>query len=401
LQIFRLLSLFFRNASKQKKYIFYAIFWTHTLILVGGFVGYRLMLLNDIPLSIKQILGFTAITLYFTKPFILSAYYLSRLVDFLRKKINVLRKKNTNIANNNSKEEKINRKEFLVKTALFTSTIPFGIMTYGMSMGAYDYRVYNQKIKIPNLPSKFKGIKIAQISDLHVGSFWDTLAPKRGIELLLQQKPDLIFVTGDLVNNQTSEIKPHFSWLKQIKADLGVLSILGNHDYGDYKSWRSNKEKQQNMLDLYEAQKQLGWKLLVDSTHYITIENEKIAILGVGNWGNKSYFPKYGRLEDTYQNTEKNITKLLLSHDPTHWDSQVIGYPDIAMMFAGHTHGMQVGIEIGNIKWSPASYIYKQWAGLYKNEQNQQLYVNRGFGFSNVFPARVGILPEITIFELS
>ncbi|TAE75768.1 MAG: metallophosphoesterase [Bacteroidetes bacterium] len=376
----------------KKKYIQIALI-VHSAIFIVSFVAFRnkWIVFGD---TFKTILGTLLITLYFCKPFIIFSYFVGSIMEFTQKIIRKIIKKPTF-----TPEQTNSRREFLAKTAIFTGALPFGIMTYGMSMGAYDYRVINQKLKIPNLPKKFNGMKIAQISDLHVGSFWDNIAPKRGIELLLQQKPDVIFVTGDLVNSETSEVKPHLKWLGQIKAELGVFSILGNHDYGDYKSWNSEDEKRQNLLDLYSVQKNLGWNLLVDNTRYITIENEKIAIMGVGNWGSKSYFPKYGRLLETYEITDKDAVKLLLTHDPTHFESQVIDYQDIAVSFSGHTHGMQVGLDFANFKWSPAQYIYNQWAGLYQ-KGTQQIYVNRGFGFSNVFPARLGILPEITIFQL-
>ncbi len=380
------------NIIYKKKY-FRLLFWLHTFFFILIFIAFRTKWI-DFSMTFKSYFATLAITLYFCKPFILFSYWIGSMMDFSKKIVRKLIKKP-----NYTPEEKQSRREFLAKTAVFTSVLPFGIMTYGMSMGAYDYRVIHQKLKIPNLPKKFNGMKIGQISDLHVGSFWDSIAPRRGLELLLQQKPNIIFVTGDLVNAETKEVKPHIEWLQKIKAELGVYSILGNHDYGDYKRWNSDTEKRQNLLDLYTVQKNLGWNLLVDSTKYINIENEKLAVMGVGNWGSSSYFPKYGRLPETYEITEKNCVKLLLTHDPTHFNAQVTSYKDIAVSFSGHTHGMQLGVDFKNFKWSPAQYIYEQWAGLYQ-KNTQQIYVNRGFGFSNVFPARLGVLPEITIFEL-
>ncbi|TAG07070.1 MAG: metallophosphoesterase [Cytophagia bacterium] len=369
------------------------LFWLHTFFFIAFFVILREKWFI-IPTNLKSIFATFGIILYFCKPFILFSFFVGNMVELVKKIGRKIIKKPTV-----TPEQAKSRREFLAKTAILTSTLPFGIMTYGASMGAYDYRVIHQKLKIPNLSSKFKGMKIGQISDLHVGSFWDNIAPKRGIELLLAEKPDVIFFTGDMVNIQTDEVKPHLEWLGKIQAKLGVFSILGNHDYGDYRRWNSKQEKSQNLLDLYTVHKNLGWNLLVDNTRYITIENEKIAIMGVGNWGARGYFPKYGRLPETYEITDKDCVKLLLTHDPTHFDSQVIGFQDIAVSFSGHTHGMQMGIDFQNFKWSPAQYIYNQWAGLYQKD-TQQIYVNRGFGFSNVFPVRLGILPEITIFEL-
>lgn len=387
------MSIFYVLNILSKKIYIRVFFWLHSLFFMLVLIVLREKLVEFSPTS-KMIIATLGITIYFCKPFILFSFFVGTLVELLKKITRKIIKKPKI-----TPEQSQSRREFLAKTAIITGTLPFGIMTYGMSMGAYDYRVIPQKLKIPHLPQKFKGIKIAQISDLHVGSFWDNIAPKRGIELLLAQKPDIIFVTGDLVNSETKEVKSHLEWLGKIKAPLGVFSILGNHDYGDYKRWNSLEEKSQNLLDLYAVQKNLGWNLLVDNTRYIKIENEKLAIMGVGNWGAKSYFPKYGHLPETYEITDKDCVKLLLTHDPTHFDSQVIGFPDIAASFSGHTHGMQMGIDFKNFKWSPAQLIYEQWAGLYQKGE-QQIYVNRGFGFSNVFPARLGILPEITIFEL-
>lgn len=293
--------------------------------------------------------------------------------------------------------EAISRSEFLSKAALVASAVPFTAFTWGIISGAHDYRIRKVAIKLPNLPKSFDGITIGQISDIHSGSFWNKTAVKGGVEMLLNQKPDLIFFTGDLVNNEANEVNDFVDIFNKVRAPLGVFSITGNHDYGDYKPWNTNEEKQQNFNDLIQAHRMLGYDLLLNENRIITQGGEKLALIGVENWGTR--FSKHGDLEKAYKGSEEAAVKLLLSHDPTHWDAQVRPtFKDIDVMFAGHTHGTQFGVSIGDYTWTPAQYAYKQWGGLYQ-EDNQYLYVNRGFGYIG-YPGRVGMPPEITIFEL-
>jgi predicted MPP superfamily phosphohydrolase len=272
-------------------------------------------------------------------------------------------------------------------------------MSYGILSGAHDYRVRRLKVALPNLPQAFDGIRIAQLSDIHSGSFFNKIAVQGGIDMLLAEKPDVIFFTGDLVNNTADEMKDYFDIFKQVKAPLGVYSVLGNHDYGDYVQWASPQAKQKNLQTLMQTHADMGWQLLMNENKILKQGSEQIAILGIENWGAKGHFPKHGKLAEAYRGTEEAPVKLLLSHDPSHWDAQVRPeFGDIDIMFAGHTHGMQFGIEIGSFKWSPVQYMYEQWAGLYTKD-NQHLYVNRGYGYLG-FPGRIGMLPEITIMEL-
>ena len=294
--------------------------------------------------------------------------------------------------------QKMPRSKFLARTAVVAATLPVVTMSFGIVKGAYDYRIRRRKVFLPNLPKGFEGIKIAQLSDIHSGSFFDKSAVQGGIDLLLNEKPDLIFFTGDLVNNETKEVKEYMDMFSKVKADLGVYSTLGNHDYGDYKGWSSMVAKRQNLEDMIKVHERMGWKLMLDENQSLRIGTDQISIIGVQNWG-AGRFAKYGDLTKAALNAEGDV-KLLLSHDPSHWDAQVrTQQPDIDMMFAGHTHGMQLGVEIGDWRWSPSKYMYKQWADLY-HEGNQHLYVNRGFGFLG-FPGRIGIYPEITILELT
>lgn len=293
----------------------------------------------------------------------------------------------------------IPRSEFLMKAAALFSAIPLVGMTYGMISGAHDYLVRHQKVRIKDLPDAFAGLRIVHISDIHVGSFQSKEPVRKGIQKILDQKPDLVFFTGDLVNNEASEMEGWVQEFARIQAPLGVYSVLGNHDYGDYKNWETIEEKRNNLQRLKNIHAEMGWKLLVNENHILNKEGQQLAILGIENWGAKGRFPKYGKMKEAYQGTEKIPVKLLLSHDPSHWDAQVrTEYKDIQIMFAGHTHGMQFGIDNQLAKWSPVQYMYKQWSGLYI-EEGQQLYVNRGFGYIG-YPGRIGITPEITVIEL-
>lgn len=291
----------------------------------------------------------------------------------------------------------IPRSEFLSKVAVATTALPLGAFAYGIISGAHDYRIRRVVVNLKNLPKSFDGIRIGQISDIHSGSFWNKVAVKGGVDMLLKEKPDMIFFTGDLVNNQTSEVRDYVPVFEKLKAPLGVFSITGNHDYGDYKKWSSQEKKSANFRDLVQVHKNMGYDILLNEHRMIEQGGEKIAILGNENWGVR--FSRYGKLNLAHQGTNEAAVKLLLSHDPTHWDAQVRPeFPDIDMTFAGHTHGFQFGVEIPGFKWSPVQYVYKQWSDLHR-EGDQYLYVNRGFGYIG-YPGRVGIPPEITIFEL-
>lgn len=293
--------------------------------------------------------------------------------------------------------EIIPRSQFLSQVAVGLTALPVGAMAYGIISGAHDYRIRRVTVNLPNLPKSFDGIRIGQVSDIHSGSFWNKTAVQGGVEMLMKEKTDMVFFTGDLVNTHATEVKDYLPIFGKVKAPLGVFSITGNHDYGDYGRWESEEAKKKNFGMLMDAHKAMGYDLLMNENRIIEQGGEKIAILGNENWGVR--FSKYGKLDEAYKGSEEAAVKLLLSHDPTHWDAEVRPkYPDIDMMFAGHTHGFQFGVEIGDFRWSPVKYVYRQWADLHQ-EGNQYLYVNRGFGYIG-YPGRVGILPEITVFEL-
>jgi uncharacterized protein len=293
----------------------------------------------------------------------------------------------------------ISRLTFISQSALFLGALLTTGLAYGMT-NRYRYKIRRVRVQLKGLPAEFKGMKIAQISDIHSGSFDDPNSVSAGIVSIMNEKPDLILFTGDLVNNKAEEIVPYIDVFKVLNAPLGVYSVLGNHDYGDYVSWPTDEAKKQNLELLKQHHANMGWRLLMNEHVILERNSQQLALIGIENWGARG-FTKYGDMEKAVAGLkDQNIpVKILLSHDPSHWEAQVRkDYTDIALTLSGHTHGMQFGIEIPGFKWSPVQYMYKQWAGLYQ-EQNQYLYVNRGFGFLG-YQGRLGILPEITIMEL-
>lgn len=295
----------------------------------------------------------------------------------------------------------LTRSQFLSRLALVAGAIPFVALIWGMVKGGTDYQVRRVKLHFPNLPASFDGLKILQISDLHTGSFHSKEPLQRAVKLINDQKADLVFMTGDLVNNYAHEVEDHIDTLAQIKSDQPIYSILGNHDYADYVDWTDKgglPAKQANLARLKENHAKIGWQLLLDEAHVVERNGEIISILGVQNWGARG-FAQYGDLAKTHAAADPNAPfKILLSHDPSHWEGQVQNYPDIDLTLSGHTHGMQFGVNLPHLRWSFVQYVYKQWAGLYKRGQ-QHLYVNVGLGFIG-YHGRVGFLPEITVFEL-
>ena len=294
--------------------------------------------------------------------------------------------------------EVMSRSAFLSTAAVAAAAVPLGTFAFGIISGAHDYRLRRQRVVIPGLPASLDGIRIGQISDIHSGSFWNKTAVKGGVELLLNEKPDIITFTGDLVNNETAEVRDYIPVFSALRAPLGVYSVTGNHDYGDYRPWSSKEAKQKNFEDLLEAHRLLGFRLLRNEHEVIQVSGESLVVAGVENWG-AGRFAKYGRLDDALAHADDGAVRILLSHDPSHWDAQVRNHRVRAeLTLSGHTHGFQFGVEAGGLKWSPSQYLYKQWAGLYR-EGDHQLYVNRGFGYLG-YPGRVGMPPELTILEL-
>jgi predicted MPP superfamily phosphohydrolase len=385
---FQILKNVIKLNTHFSKYILF-FYWFFTFITIANF----LLFAFDISIGYypRTIVFNIIIGNFFCKlislPFI--------LVDDLRRLICYFFKSE----NNKDSSSKISRSKFLSISASIAYGFPVASLAYGIiSSNVYDYRIRRKNLIFNKLPKSFDGIKICQISDIHIGSLNNTKAVIGGIDMVINEKPDIIFFTGDLVNNKFSELKNWGDILSKIKAPLGVHSILGNHDYGEYTSWSNKNEKNNNFQNLLSAQKEFGWNLMMNENKSITVDGDEISILGVENWGS-SRFQKYGDLDKAYSGLSKEEFKILLTHNPSHWNAQVTSlYNDIDLTLSGHTHGLQFGIEIGNFRISPARLAYDQWADLYQLN-NQFIYVNRGFGFLG-YQGRVGILPEITILNL-
>ena len=299
-----------------------------------------------------------------------------------------------------TKKEKVipSRRRFVSLIGMGVAAIPFAGMIYGMLWGRYNYRVVKHTLYFDDLPEAFDGYRVVHISDIHSGSFDNAEKVQYGIDMINAQQGDVIFFTGDLVNNKAEEMRPWIAHFKQLHAKDGVYSVLGNHDYGDYVQWDSTDEKAKNLEALKQIHQQLGFCLLNNESVFLSRGQQRIAVVGVENWGQG--FVKKGNLKQALSQVDKKDFKILLSHDPTHWQYEVLKDPNfIHLTLSGHTHGMQFGIEIpGVIKWSPAGWRYKYWGGVYK-EKDRYINVNRGFGYL-AFPGRVGMPPEITVIEL-
>jgi predicted MPP superfamily phosphohydrolase len=320
-----------------------------------------------------------------------------RIVRWILIKISFLFKKPEQIETAH-KSKPLNRSDFIIKAGLLIGSVPFFSLTYGMAFNAYNYKIRRLNLVLQDLPGSFDGFRIVQVSDIHTGSFLSTDPLDRAVNIINEQKPDVVFFTGDLVNYHHREAINFVGTLKKIEAKHGVFSIFGNHDYGDYYEWDNPAEKEKDIQELKKIHTQAGWKLLWDEHFHIEQDGEKITIIGVQNCSAHG-FSNYGSLEKATKNIHYSPVNILLSHDPSHWRKEVISkYRNINLTLSGHTHGMQFGVEIPGFKWSPVQYLYKEWAGMYQ-EKNQYLYVNRGLGFIG-YPGRVGILPEITVIDL-
>ena len=291
------------------------------------------------------------------------------------------------------------RSMVISKIGLFFAVIPLISLTYGMWRNPFRYQVHRHKLQRNNLPKVLDGLRIVQISDIHSGTFTQRDPIRKAIDIINDLKADLVFFTGDLVNYSAEEMEPYISIFQGIQAQYGIYSVLGNHDYGDYHQWPSKEAKQANFKNLQEIHKTLGWDLLRNENRLIEIDGAQISVIGVENSSASPRFHNYGDLAKASENTATAALKILLTHDPSHWNAEVTKtFKDIDLTLSGHTHGFQFGIEIpGWLKWSPSKYVYKQWAGMYQ-EGDQHLYVNRGFGMLG-YPGRVGILPEITCID--
>lgn len=386
------------NASSRAKTFIYVSYWVISVSAIVILLLLPYLHFEKQAKLVRTTIFATVAGLFFAK-LIASVFF---LVDDFRRGlqwvVSKLYYKSTD-GENFQTGEGISRSVFMSWVGMVFGGGLFSTFIYGFG-NKYRYQVKRLKLSFENLPAGFKGVKIAHISDIHSGSFNDKDAVIKGVLKVMNEKPDLILFTGDLVNNVASEMDNYLDVFDKLKAPLGVFSTLGNHDYGDYVNWESEEAKRENLNRLKEVHLKLGWRLLMNEHVVIENNDDRIALIGIENWSAKARFPKYGDLEKAYAGSESYPFKILMSHDPSHWKAEVCeSYPDIDLMLAGHTHGMQFGVEVPGLKWSPVQYVYKEWAGLYE-KASQKLYVNRGFGFIG-YPGRVGILPEITLLELT
>ncbi len=396
LYIFQALKTISQGSSPRWRSILFNGYWSLSILVLLLFAILPMVTDPDWR-RIKSYIFATILGLFFAK-LLASVFF---LVDDIRRLIQWASGKVffPNTEGENITEDSISRSLFLSWMGLGLGTALFSSLVYGFS-NKYNYKIHRISLAFDNLPEAFKGLKIIQLSDIHSGSLADHKAVAHGVDLVLAEKPDLLLFTGDLVNDISTEMDSYKEIFSRLNAPLGVFSTLGNHDYGDYLWWETPELKKANLDRLKQLQADMGWRLLMNEHVALERDGQQIALIGIENWSAKARFPKHGRLDQAYAGAEKYPFKILMSHDPSHWDAQVRPhYPDIDLALAGHTHGMQFGVEIPGLKWSPVQYIYKQWAGLYE-EGRQKLYVNRGFGFIG-YPGRVGILPEITVITLT
>jgi len=397
LYVFQAVKLVSHDLPQKIKLIIYGLYWSVSVVAVVLLALMPYISYDSWPRAVRTYLFATIVGLFFAK--IIAVVFF--MLDDVRRGIQWASSKLffQNTEGESIGSERISRSVFLSWVGLASGGGLFTTLVYGFS-NKYNYDLKKIKLTFNNLPSAFKGLRIIHISDIHSGSFTNKKGVERGVQLIMKQRPDLVLFTGDLVNDRASEMQDYMEVFRRIEAPLGVYSTLGNHDYGDYIAWESREAKKENLEHLKGVHKQLGWRLLMNENVALERDGQEISLVGIENWSAKGSFPKYGKMAEAYAGTDKYPFKILMSHDPSHWEAEVIPkYPGIDLMLAGHTHGMQFGVEIPGFRWSPVQYVYKQWAGLYE-EGNQKLYVNRGFGFIG-YPGRVGILPEITLIELA
>ncbi len=381
----------FKDASIRVQRISTILYWSVTAItvlsfLMAGFINFRAW-----PDSIRSIIIGVIFLAFIVKLFLvffLLLEDLSRLLRFAAAQIG-----------SGGSDVDLSRKRFLSQVALGVSALPVFAFLHGIIVNAYNYKVWKTSINLPNLPASMDGFKIVQLSDIHSGSFGKKEPVEEAIQQINALEPDVILFTGDIVNEISTELEPFTGIFSKLKAKHGVFAVTGNHDHADYYPWNNQEERDADLANLLRMEREMGWTVLMDENHKIESEDGSISLIGVQNWSAKGRFKQYGDLAKAYQGAEDSDVKVLLSHDPSHWDAQVVPeYSDIDLQLSGHTHGAQFGIENKYFRWSPAQIMYEQWAGLYQKGK-QYLYVNRGFGFIG-YPGRVGILPEIAEITL-
>ena len=389
-----------KNKDKTLKWFFIALHWAVPISLFSASL-ILMKFYNDSHTAREVyrsfILAGLFLLFYIPKLFFVIFHVLDDLLSLFYRAIHILFKRPIRKKYGESLKP-VSRRYFLTKTGLALASIPFLSIIYGTARGRFNFRLEEIRLNFSSLPGNFDGLRLIQISDFHIGSFYsheDQL--EKIVEIINSYNADLILFTGDFVNIYAKEILPFINILKKLKAKEGMYSILGNHDYGDYHQWPNEKEKKKNFEAILKHQEEIGFKMLLNESVMLNREGESIAIAGVENWG-KPPFAQYGKLKQALKNTHNLSFRILLSHDPSHWDEEVVGKENIRLCLSGHTHGMQFGIKLGDKRWSPVQYKYPRWGGLYQ-EDDQYLYVNRGLGCI-AYPGRVGMPPEITLIEL-
>jgi predicted MPP superfamily phosphohydrolase len=380
------------NSPRWVKILWFGSYWLVPVIALVFVSGMASGWVATWPKALVTFVQATIFILYFAK--LLMAVII--LVDDLRRLVFSAINLSLSSASLMTK-----RSQWMTYSAFILGALPILSLTYGMIRNPYRYKLHRIRVPVNGLHPDLHGLRIVQISDIHSGSFLLREPVERSVQMIMEQKPDIVFFTGDLVNTLAMEMEPYIDMFNQISAPLGVYSILGNHDYGDYYHWTDQEKKKQNFDRLKAIHGELGWQLLLNEHRHIDVGNASLNVIGVENYSANPRFPKYGDLAKATAGMNSEAFNILLSHDPSHWRAQVTdgGYPQIGLTLSGHTHGFQFGVEIpGFMKWSPVQYVYEEWAGLYERA-GQYLYVNRGLGFLG-YPGRVGILPEITLLTL-
>lgn len=395
--------------TEKSRTILKLVYWGYTGINFLFFMSWRMGWLH-LPKQIQSIIMAISFAILLAKVFWIVFLVIDDVVRLFRWIAGLFGPKQSDVSESTNG---ISRLKFLNYLGLGVGATFVGTALWGIAKGAHNYKIIRRDLAIKGLPKAFEGLRIVQISDIHSGSFWSYDAVKRGVEMIRKEAADLVFFTGDIVNDHSDELKEYKSLFGSISAPMGVYSILGNHDYGDYHQWPDKPIKETPVADkshmgpmqrknlevLIESHAEMGWNLLLDKHHIIEKDGANLAIIGVENWSAKANFPRYGNLKKAYTGAEHADVKLLLSHDPSHWHKEVtVDYKDIHATFSGHTHGMQFGIDTKYYRWSPVKLLYKEWIDMY-HEDHQILYVNRGFGYL-AFPGRMGIFPEITVFTM-
>ncbi len=364
--VFQSLKLVSQQWPLKVKWLVYGLYWSLTAIAVIIFLAGPLVQVENWPKNVRIYFFSVFIGLFIAK-FISSAFF---LVDDIRRIVQWGGGKlfYRYIQNENFTAGRIDRSVFLSWLGFSVGGGIFGSLLWGFG-NKYRYRTETVNLHYPNLPEAFQGLKVAHISDIHSGSFTDRGAVEKGVQKILDLKPDLILFTGDLVNDHADEMKEYQDIFARLRAPMGVYSTLGNHDYGDYRPWGSQAEKAQNLENLKAVHASMGWRLLMNEHVCLEKDGQQICLIGIENWSAKGNFTRYGKMAEAHKGTEPYRFKILMSHDPSHWEAEVrTQYTDVDLMLSGHTHGMQFGVEIPGFRWSPVQYMYRQWAGLYEQE---------------------------------